>query len=118
MIYEKEFLGRPLKIETNFLASQASGSALVSFGKTVVLGTATMSGAEIESDFFPLTVDYEERFYASGKIKGSRFMRREGRPSEEAILLARMVDRAIRPYFPKNFRREVQVVLTVFAFDS
>lgn len=118
MIYEKEFLGRPLKIETNFLASQASGSALVSFGKTVVLGTATMSSEEIEADFFPLTVDYEERFYASGKIKGSRFMRREGRPSEEAILLARMVDRAIRPYFPKNFRRQVQVVLTVFAFDE
>lgn len=118
MIYEKEFLGRPLKIETNFLASQASGSALVSFGKTVVLGTAIMSDKEIEADFFPLMVDYEERFYASGKIKGSRFIRREGRPSEEAILVARMVDRTIRPYFPKNFRREVQVVLTVFAFDE
>lgn len=118
MVYEQEFLGRKLKIETDFLASQASGSALVSFGETVVLGTATMSENEIEADFFPLTVDYEERYYASGKIKGSRFMRREGRPSEEAVLVARLIDRAIRPYFPSSLRKEVQVVLTVFAFDG
>jgi len=118
MIYETEFLGRKLKIETNCLASQASASALVSFGDTVVLGTATISDKEVEVDFFPLTVDYEERYYASGKIKGSRFIRREGKPSEEAILLSRMVDRAIRPYFPKNLRREVQIVLTALAFDG
>ncbi len=118
MIYETEFLGRPLKIETNSIASQAGGSAMVSFGKTVVLGTATMSKEDIEADFLPLSVDYEERFYAAGKIKGSRFIRREGRPSEEAILAARLIDRVIRPYFPKNLRREVQIVLTVFAFDE
>jgi polyribonucleotide nucleotidyltransferase len=118
MKYETEFLGRPLKIETNSYASQASGSVLVSFGNTAVLGTATMSDNEIDADFFPLSVDYEERFYASGKIRGSRFVRREGRPSEEAVLVGRMIDRAIRPYFPKDFRREIQVVLTVFSFDE
>lgn len=118
MIYKSEFLGRPLKIETNSLASQAGGSAMVSFGKTVVLGTATMSSKDTEACFLPLSVDYEERFYAAGKIKGSRFVRREGRPSEEATLVARMIDRTIRPYFPQNLRREVQVVLTVFAFDQ
>lgn len=118
MKYETEFAGKPLKIETNSLASQSSGSVLVSFGNTVVLGTATMGESDIEADFLPLTVDYEERFYASGKIKGSRYVRREGRPSEVAVLAARMIDRAIRPYFPGNLRREVQVILTVFAFDE
>jgi len=118
MLYQTKFADRELKIETNSLASQASGCALVSFGKTVVLGTATMGEKEIEADFLPLTVDYEERFYAAGRIIGSRYVRREGRPSEEAILLARMIDRTIRPYFPSNLRREVQVVLTVFSFDE
>ncbi len=118
MLYQTKFAGRELKIETNSFASQASGCALVSFGKTVVLGTATMGGKDIEADFLPLTVDYEERFYAAGRIIGSRYVRREGRPSEEAILLARMIDRTIRPYFPSNLRCEVQVVLTVFAFDE
>ena len=118
MIYETEFAKKPLKIETNSLASQASGSVLVSFGKTVVLGTATMGKADIEADFLPLTVDYEERFYAVGKISGSRYMRREGKPSEEAVLVSRMIDRIIRPYFSDDMRREIQVVLTVFAFDE
>jgi len=118
MLYKTQFAGRELKIETNFLASQASGAVLVSFGKTVVLGTAMMGNEDIEADFLPLTVDYEERFYAAGRISGSRYLRREGKPSEEATLLARMVDRAIRPYFPKNLRREVQIILTVFAFDE
>lgn len=118
MVYNTEFFGRPLKIETNSLASRADSSVLISFGKTVVLGTATMSSKDVEVDFLPLSVDYEERFYAAGKIKGSRFIRREGKPSEEAVLVSRMIDRIIRPYFPKNFRREVQVILTVFAFDE
>jgi len=118
MLYQTEFAKRPLKIETNSLASQASGSVLVSFGNTVVLGTATMGETDIETDFLPLTVDYEERFYASGAIKGSRYIRREGRPTEEAILVSRMIDRAIRPYFPQNLKKEVQVILTVFAFDE
>lgn len=118
MIYQTNFAGRPLKIETNSLASQSLGSALVSYGDTVVLGTAMMGDADIEANFLPLTVDYEERYYAAGKIIGSRYVRREGRPSEAAILTARMVDRTIRPYFPENLRREVQVILTVFAFDG
>jgi len=118
MLYQTEFAKRPLKIETNSLASQASGSVLVSFCNTVVLGTATMGETDIETDFLPLTVDYEERFYASGAIKGSRYIRREGRPTEEAILVSRMIDRAIRPYFPQNLKKEVQVILTVFAFDE
>ena len=118
MIYETEFAKRPLKIETNSLASQSSGSVLVTFGKTVVLGTATMGKADIEVDFLPLTVDYEERFYAAGKISGSRYVRREGKPSEEAVLVSRMIDRTIRPYFSDDLRREIQVVLTVFAFDE
>ena len=118
MAYQIEFAGRPLKVEINSLASQASGSVLVSYGNTTVLGAATMSNNDIEADFLPLMVDYEEKFYASGKIKGSRYMRREGRPSEEAILVSRMIDRALRPYFPQNLRKEVQVVLTVFSFDE
>lgn len=118
MIYQINFAGRPLKIETNSLASQSSGSALISYGNTVVLGTAAMGDADIEANFLPLTVEYEERYYAAGKIIGSRYMRREGRPSEAAILTARMIDRAIRPGFPENLRREVQVILTVFAFDE
>ncbi len=118
MIYKTKFADKELKIETNSLASQASGSVLVSFGQTVVLGTATIGETEVETDFLPLTVEYQERFYASGKIGGSRYIRREGKPSEAAVLTARMIDRSIRPYFPKNLRREVQVVLTVFAFDE
>jgi len=118
MTYQTEFAGRPLKVEINSLATQASGSALISYGNTTVLGVATMSKNDIEADFLPLMVDYEEKFYASGKIKGSRYMRREGRPSEEAILVSRMIDRALRPYFPQNLRKEVQVILTVFSFDE
>jgi polyribonucleotide nucleotidyltransferase len=118
MIHQVNFAKRPLKIETNSLASQASGSVLVSFGETVVLGAATMGKSDIETDFLPLIVDYEERFYATGEIKGPRYIRREGRPSEAAILVSRMIDRVIRPYFPQNLKREVQVVLTVFAFDE
>lgn len=118
MTIERNFANRILKIETDSFASQAHGSAMVSYGNTVVLGTVTMSEEDVEADFLPLTVDYEERYYAAGKISGSRFIRREGRPSEEAILVSRMIDRAIRPYFPKNLRKEVQVILTVFAFDE
>ena len=118
MLYERKFAGRILKVETDSLASQASGSVLVTFGKTMILGTATMGMKDTEMDFFPLTVAYEERFSAAGKIIGSRYMRREGRPSEAAILVSRMVDRAIRPHFPKDLKREIQVILTVLAFDE
>lgn len=110
---------RDLTVEVRNLAEQASGSCLVRYGDTVVLATAVMSDQEREGiDFFPLTVEYEERFYAAGKILGSRFMRRESRPSDEAILSARAIDRTIRPRFPKGFRKEVQVVITCLSWDA
>lgn len=111
--------GRDLVIETGLLAKQANGSVRVSYGDTVVLGTATMSkGASYISGYFPLMVDYEERYYASGKIKGSRFIKREGRPTDEAVLTGRLVDRTIRPLFDMRMRNDVQVVVTVLSIDQ
>jgi len=111
--------GRVLEIETGMLAKQANGSVTVRYGDTVVLATATMSkGASRISGYFPLMVDYEERYYAAGKIKGSRFIKREGRPSDEAILTGRVVDRTIRPLFNARMRNEVQVVITVLSIDG
>ena len=114
-----EIGGEKLVAQFNNLADQADGSCMVSYGGTTVLATAVMSEKEKEgSDFFPLTVDYEERFYAIGKILGSQFVHREGKPSEEAILAGRIVDRTIRPLFAQYIRNEVQVVLTVLALDK
>jgi polyribonucleotide nucleotidyltransferase len=115
--YETEIAGRTLVLETGKYAKQASGSVLVRYGDTVVLATAQASDEPIEADFLPLTVEFEERHYAVGKIPGS-FMRREGRPGEKAILSARMTDRPIRPLFPKGFRHEVQVIVTVLSADQ
>ena len=115
--YETEIAGRALILETGKYAKQASGSVLVRYGDTVVLATAQASDEPIEADFLPLTVEFEERHYAVGKIPGS-FMRREGRPGEKAILSARMTDRPIRPLFPKGFRHEVQVIVTVLSADQ
>lgn len=110
--------GRELVLETGKVARQASGSVLARYGDTVVLVTATASSEPREGiDFFPLTVDYEERLYAVGKIPGG-FIKREGRPSEEAILSARLIDRPIRPLFPKNYRNDVQIVCTVLSVDQ
>ncbi len=101
------------------LAEQANGKILVRMGDTVVLVTAVMSRYPLDNlSFFPLTVEYEERFYAAGKILGSRYMRREGRPSDEAVITARVIDRAIRPLFPEGFNREVQVICTVLSWDA
>src|SRR3989344_43881 len=106
-------------IKTTDWTTQASGSCLVQCGETEVLATAVVSPYERAGiDFFPLTVEYEERFYAAGKIFGSRFMRRENRPSDEAILTGRMIDRAIRPLFPKDFKKEVQVIITCLSWDG
>ena len=116
-VFETEIGGRTLTIETGKYARQASGSALVRYGDTVVLATAEASKEPIDASFLPLTVEFEERHYAVGKIPGS-FMRREGRPGEKAILSARMTDRPIRPLFPKGFRHEVQVILTVLSADQ
>ena len=110
--------GKVLSIETGRVAKQADGAVLIRFGDTVILATAVMANTPREGiDFFPLTVDFEERMYAAGKIPGG-FIKREGRPSERAILSARMTDRPIRPLFPKGMRNEVQIVITVLAADQ
>jgi len=110
---------KPIIIKTTNWTEQASGSCLVSCGETEVLVTAVLSPfSRPDIDYFPLTVEYEERFYAAGKIFGSRFMKRESRPTEDAILTARMIDRAIRPLFPKDFKKEVQVVVTCLSWDG
>ncbi len=117
--YSHTISGKTFRVELNNWAEQASGSALVRLGDTVVFATATMSPQAREGvDFFPLTVDYEEKFYAAGKILGSRFIKRETRPSEEAILVMRMIDRTIRPRFDHRMRNEVQLVVTALAIDG
>lgn len=122
MDYQKEYSiewgGRTLTIGVGRLAQQANGSCTVQYGDTVALCTATMGDAREGVDFFPLAVDFEERMYAAGRIKGSRFIKREGRPTDEAILSGRLIDRAIRPLFPEAFRNEVAVVATVFSHDQ
>lgn len=116
--FSREFAGRPLTLEVSRLAEQASASVVGRYGETVVLATVTISEREKEMNYFPLMVDYEERFYAAGKIIGSRFMRREGRPSEDAVLSGRLIDRTIRPLFDHRMRREVQVVTTILSIDE
>ncbi|MBI2446304.1 MAG: polyribonucleotide nucleotidyltransferase [Parcubacteria group bacterium] len=117
--YSLELGGQTLKIEIGKLAGQANGAVIAQLGDTVVLATAVISkNQKIGADYMPLIVDYEEKFYARGKILGSRFVRREGRPSEEAILNARLIDRAIRPLFDQSVRNEIQVVSTVLSVDE
>ncbi|MDD2730778.1 MAG: polyribonucleotide nucleotidyltransferase [Candidatus Portnoybacteria bacterium] len=114
-----QFAGRTLKVSTGVLAQQANGSVLVSYGDTVVLGTAVMNHrAKANCDYLPLTVEFEEKLYAAGKIKGSRFIKREGRPQDEAILCGRLIDRTIRPRFDQAIRHDIQVVITVLSFDK
>ena len=115
---ETEFCGQPLKFEINRLGFRSSASVLVTYGETVVLGTAMVGSKPVSGmDYFPLSIDYEEKFYAAGKISGSRFIKREGRPSDEAILIGRLIDRPIRPLFPKGYRQEVQGIATVLSMD-
>src|SRR5690349_5849895 len=114
-----EWAGRTLTIETGSLAYQANGAVTVRYGDTIVLVTAVMAKDPRPGiDFFPLTVDFEERMYAAGKIPGSRFIRRETRPGDEAILNGRLIDRSIRPLFPKDAVNDVQVVITTLAVDG
>ncbi|GAE89884.1 polyribonucleotide nucleotidyltransferase [Acetivibrio straminisolvens JCM 21531] len=116
--FSMELAGRKLIIETGKLAQLANGSVLVRYGDTVVLSTATASAAPREGiDFFPLSVDYEERLYAVGKIPGG-FIKREGKPSEKAILTSRVIDRPLRPLFPKDLRNDVAIVNTVLSVDQ
>jgi len=115
--YKIQIQNKEIVLQISDLAEQANANVFVRCGDTFVLATAVASKTEKDSDFFPLTVDYEERYYAAGKILGSRYIRRESRPSDEAILTSRLIDRAIRPLFPKNFRQEVQVVVTCLSWD-
>ncbi|HXG25692.1 MAG TPA: polyribonucleotide nucleotidyltransferase [Candidatus Binatia bacterium] len=116
-VFETQFGGRTLTIETGRLALLAGGSVTVRFGDTMVLGTANRSDPRPGLDFFPLTVDFEERMYAAGKIPGG-FIKRESRPSEAAILAARLTDRPIRPLFPDGYKDDVQIVITVLSTDQ
>src|SRR6266545_3752101 len=114
---ERNFAGRPLKLEAGRLAKQAAGSCLLQFGETVVLAAVTVSDNVSTLPFFPLTVEYREKSYAAGKIPGG-FLKREGRPSDEEILAARVIDRSIRPLFPEGFKNEVQVFVYVLSADQ
>jgi len=113
----KDFQGRTLTLETGRMAKLAQGSALVTLGETTILVTCCIGDSREGMDFFPLLVDYQEKFYATGKMKGSRFIKREARPPESATLAARMIDRPLRPLFPKNTRNNTQVVITVLQDD-
>lgn len=118
-IFSFDFKGRPLKIEVGRLAQQASGSVLLSYGDSVVLATAVMGKKDkTDCNYMPLSVEFEEKLYAAGKIKGSRFIKREGRPQDEAILSGRLIDRTLRPRFDQRIRRDIQVVVSVLSFDK
>jgi polyribonucleotide nucleotidyltransferase len=112
-----EFEGRTLKLEVNRVGFRTTGSVMVTYGDTVVLGSVQVGSRPVVMDYFPLSIDYEEKMYAAGKISGSRFIKREGRPSDEAVLIGRIIDRPIRPLFPKGYRQEVQVVASVLSMD-
>jgi len=113
-----DLCGRELKLEVNRVGFRTTASVLVTYGETVVLGTAMVGKKPLSGmDYFPLSIDYEEKMYAAGKISGSRFIKREGRPSDEAILIGRLIDRPIRPLFPKGYRQEVQTVASVLSMD-
>ena len=112
-----EVAGKELTLEINKLAPQANASVLARLGDTEVLVTV-VSGGPSKLDYFPLTVDFVERLYAGGIIKGSRWVKREGRPTDEAVLTGRLVDRSLRPLFPKDFMDEVQITVTLLSTDG
>ena len=112
-----EWLGRELTLEVNRVGFRSTSSVLVTYGDTVVLGSVVVGTKPVVQDFFPLSIDYEEKWYAAGKISGSRFIKREGKPADEAVLVGRLIDRPIRPLFPKGYRQEIQVVCTVLSMD-
>ncbi len=113
-----EIGGRTLSLEVGRFAQQATAAVVVRYGDTMVLGTVTASSKETTLDYFPLSVEYVERLYAGGRIKGSRWVKREGRPSDDAILAGRVIDRSIRPLFPKAYKHDVQVVITTLSMDG
>lgn len=112
-----QFCGRTLTLEVNRVGFRASAAVLARYGDTVILADAVVSNTPVTMDYFPLSIDYEEKMYAAGKISGSRFIKREGRPSDEAVLVGRLIDRPIRPLWPKGYRHEVQGVATVMSMD-
>ena len=117
--FSAEIGGKELKFEVNRFAGQTNGACTLQYGDTVVLATACMSKNIREGiEFFPLLVDYDEKLYAAGKIKGSRFIKREGKPSDEAFLSGRLVDRSIRPFFNEEIRNDIQTVMTILSFDG
>jgi polyribonucleotide nucleotidyltransferase len=116
--FEMELAGKPLIAEFNDLTAHTNGSVMLRYGETVILVTAVMSDRQSSANYFPLSVEFEEKFYAAGQILGSRFMRREGKPSDEAVLSARIVDRTIRPLFNQSTRNDIQVVVSVLALGE
>jgi len=115
---ETELCGRTLSLEVNRVGFRSTAGVIVRYGDTVVLGTAMVSDKPVRGfDYFPLSIEYEEKMYAAGKISGSRFIKREGRPSEEAVLVGRLIDRPIRPLWPKGYRHEAQGVATILSLD-
>src|SRR3989338_8354005 len=115
---EKVVAGTKFELISGYLALQANGSVLAKLGDTVVLATAVIGKVKENVSYFPLLVDYEERLYAAGKIKGSRFVKREGRATDDAILSGRLIDRGIRPLFDPDIRNDIQVVVTVLSIDD
>jgi len=115
---EIDIAGKKLTLEVNKLAPQANSSVIARYGDTEVLVTVVSAQAKPGLGYFPLTVDFIERLYAGGVIKGSRWVKREGRPTDEAVLTGRLVDRSIRPLFPKNFMDEVQLTITLLSTDG
>lgn len=118
IIREMDLNGRKLKLETGKLASQADAAVMASWGETVVLATVATQPQKEDKGYFPLSVEFVEKHYAGGRISSSRFIKRESRPSEEAVLTGRLIDRSIRPLFPKEFQNEVQVIVTVLSIDQ
>lgn len=112
-----EISGKTLKLSVGRLAEQADGAVLASYGETVVFATVVSQNLEKELDYFPMTVDYQERLYAGGRIKGSKWVKREGRPTDEEILSGRLIDRSLRPLFPKTYKKDVQLIVTVLSVD-
>ena len=112
-----ELCGRELSLEVGRVGFRSTSSVLATYGDTVILASVVVGKEPVKQDFFPLSIDYEEKFYAAGKISGSKFIKREGRPADEAVLIGRLIDRPIRPLFPKGYRQEVQVVITVLSMD-
>lgn len=113
-----EINGQKLTFQTGKLANAATQSIFARLGDTCVLVTVTVGRNHEDIDYLPLSVEYVEKLYAGGRIKGSRWVKREGRPSDEAILKARLIDRSIRPLFPKNLRRDIQIIITLLSVDG